>query len=125
MLVKVPLTLFASVKEREEKQRIKREQKREEEDGAKGLLLECQCCFTDFCFDVMGKPMKRFSLLWEEGLTCSPAFPFEPNIVQCSEAHLFCRECVSNLVSNQIGNRQYVSSHLLFSPSLLCTHCST
>lgn len=66
--------------EREDNKRIKLLKKQEEHDKKHGLLIECECCFGDFVSSTM---------------------------VACTEAHLFCRDCISGLVKNQIGSQQY------------------
>ncbi|KAI5478758.1 hypothetical protein MNV49_004584 [Pseudohyphozyma bogoriensis] len=65
-------------KAEEEKARAEKERLEEEEldKAEQGMLVECGCCFGEF----------RFALL-----------------IQCSDAHLFCKECCTTNADVQIG----------------------
>lgn len=71
----------------------------EKKDEAAGLLIECGCCFGDFCFVTMGASF--FLASFDRRRLSSPA-------VQCPDAHLFCKECAKGNADAQIGLRQYV-----------------
>ncbi|KAK2467968.1 hypothetical protein APHAL10511_000263 [Amanita phalloides] len=48
----------------------------DEDECPEGEGIECNCCFTEYLFETM---------------------------IQCPEAHLFCKSCVINYASNQLG----------------------
>ncbi|KAL8290442.1 hypothetical protein RQP46_002700 [Phenoliferia psychrophenolica] len=68
-------------KAQEEKDAVVRREKEAEAEIERGEFFECGCCFTDI----------GFSLL-----------------VQCTEGHSFCQDCVLGLVNSQIGLRKYI-----------------
>lgn len=74
------------IQEKEDSKIAKKMKKSEEHDAKHGLLVDCACCYGSFVFD---------------------------RLIPCTEGHLFCRECVGNLVKTQIGNQQFVSLLLL------------
>ncbi|KAF8907296.1 hypothetical protein CPB84DRAFT_298608 [Gymnopilus junonius] len=53
----------------------------EDESLEEGTGIECQCCFAEYAFDKM---------------------------VQCAEAHLFCRDCVSQYASTKLGEHNHL-----------------
>lgn len=86
------------IQEKEDSKIAKKLKKQQELDKKNGLLVECSCCFGEFVFD---------------------------RLIPCTEGHLFCRECVSNLVKTQIGNQQFVRFPLASSSFPLYLHLSS
>ncbi|KAL8292191.1 hypothetical protein RQP46_001657 [Phenoliferia psychrophenolica] len=59
---------------------LEREKEEDEEAAAQGLLVECNCCFGEFRFEVL---------------------------LQCSEGCVFCKECAQQLASTQIAQQRH------------------
>lgn len=82
--------------------------KKVEEEIASGAFFECGCCYGDSALSTLG-----------ESLVALPATralaELALSTVMCSNGCQFCTECFTNLVSNQLGLRKFVSASL--SPS--------
>ena len=75
------LTTSMTAAERAEKEKIAAKERKQKAEADAGMLIACGCCYTDFCFD---------------------------DLVQCADAHLFCKECAVGNADTIIGQRNFV-----------------
>ena len=71
---------------------------KEYEDAGAGI--ECGCCFTDYPF----VRYLSFTFFHNTDIIMKPQ---QDNMIQCPDAHLFCKSCMSTYAETQLGSHDY------------------